>query len=79
MPPIPTPYARDLFGEVPVTTLDIRLWLVCIPRMDPDSPRAAWYVKGYNVAGKIRAAKVAGTFYDLRPPGNIGAERWYFM
>lgn len=79
MPKIPEPYVYDLFGEVPVTTQDIDKWLICVPRMDPLSPRAEWYVKGYNVADKIRTAKMRGTFHDLRPPGNEGIERWFFM
>lgn len=57
----------DLFGEVPVTEADVRLWLLAVPRIDPDSPRAAHYVRGWNVPDKIRAAKLSGWFDTLDP------------
>lgn len=57
----------DLFGEVPVTLDDIELWLRAIPRMDPTTRRAAYYVQAYNVADKIRRAKLEGWFYTLKP------------
>lgn len=53
---------RDLFGEVRVTLHDIDAWMSAVPRIDPGSPRAAWYARAYDVANKIRAAKLAGTF-----------------
>ncbi len=56
------PYAVDLFGEVPVTHEDVSRWLIAVPRLDPESPRAAYYVQAWDVPGKIRAAKLAGTF-----------------
>lgn len=59
------PYPFDLFGEVPVTWLDVEAWLIAVPRIPPDSPRAAHYVRGYDVPGKIAAAKRAGTFDAL--------------
>ena len=52
----------DLFGQVIITHEEIDRWLETVPRIDPDSPRAAWYVKAYDVVGKITAAKVAGEF-----------------
>lgn len=70
----------DLFGQVPVYTHDIALWLVCIPKMDPGSPRAHWYTRGWDVANKIRRAKIEGTFGDLTPPGqSLDPSRWDFM
>ena len=59
------PQERDLFGEVIVTQSDIRLWLLTVPRMDPDGPRAAHYIRGYDVAGKIAQAKLRGHFEQL--------------
>ena len=53
---------RDLFGVVPVTEAEIRAWLRQVPGLDPASPRAAHYVRSWDVAGKIVAAKLAGTF-----------------
>lgn len=69
----------DLFGDVPVTEDDVRLWLLAVPRIDPDSPRAAVYARCWNVAAKIRAAKLAGWFHTLDPrppPTHRGRLRW---
>ncbi len=59
------PHERDLFGEVVVTQQDVRLWLQMVPRIDPDGPRAAHYVRGYDVPSKIRYAKLQGHFERL--------------
>lgn len=59
------PYPFDLFGQVPVTWADVEAWLIAVPRIPPDSPRAAHYVKGYDVPGKIAQAKIAGIFDAL--------------
>lgn len=59
---------RDLFGEVPVTTLDIEAWLRAVPRIDPSSRHAADYVKSWGVVEKIKAAKLAGTFEAITAP-----------
>jgi hypothetical protein len=40
------PRLRDLFGEIPVYTYEIDAWLLAVPRMQPDSPRAATYIRG---------------------------------
>lgn len=58
----------DLFGEVVVTWDDVRLWLMAVPRIDPDSPRAMRYVTGWDVPQKIRAAKLSGWFDTLQAP-----------
>jgi hypothetical protein len=52
----------DLFGEVPVSLDDVLLWMLAVPRLSPDSPRFATYVRDYQVLDKIRAAKLSGTF-----------------
>jgi hypothetical protein len=62
-----SPY--DLWGEVIVTWEDVRRWMVCVPRMDPDTKRARRYITDYDVPSKIRRAKVEGTFDHLSPPG----------
>ena len=69
------PHVLDLFGEVIITRSDVRLWLLTVPRIDPDSHRAPAYIKSYDVVGKIRRAKLAGTFeastsQRLIPPGS---------
>lgn len=69
----------DLFGEIPVTTDDVAFWLRCVPRMDPSSPRARWYIKGWNVVEKIRQAKRDGTWESLQMPRNDDALRWAFL
>lgn len=56
------PLARDLFGEIPVTLDELLAWMLAVPGLAPTSPRFAWYVRGWNVIDKIRAAKEAGTF-----------------
>lgn len=56
------PFPRDLFGQVPVTLCNVRAWLLAVPRIDPDGPRAAHYVAAWNVPAKIEAAKLRGDF-----------------
>ncbi|MDZ7939261.1 MAG: hypothetical protein U5M53_13705 [Rhodoferax sp.] len=62
------PRARDLFGQVPVTHRDIDLWLLHVHQVHPESPRAAYFVRGWNVPEKVRQAKLAGTFEHLTCP-----------
>lgn len=52
----------DLFGVVPVSIDEVRAWLIAVPKIDPDGPRAADYVRTWHVVEKIQAAKIAGTF-----------------
>lgn len=55
----------DLFGEVPVTEDEIFAWVAAVaPRWL--SPERAYhrYVRDWNVAAKVRAAKLAGTFHS---------------
>lgn len=47
----------DLFGEIPVTQDELVLWCKLVPKLPADSPRFDWYVKYWNVAQKIQAAK----------------------
>jgi hypothetical protein len=69
----------DLFGEVRVTQDDVRLWLLAVPRIDPDGPRAAHYVRSYDVAGKIARAKLDGVFDLVTAPRMIipGSPLWW--
>ncbi|MGC1173114.1 hypothetical protein [Polaromonas sp.] len=72
----------DLFGEVVVTQQDVRAWLLAVPRIDPDGPRAGHYVRGYGVVAKIAHAKLYGTFDQLTAPRLIepqSAEWWHRM
>ena len=54
----------DLFGEVPVTWPEIWDWIEAVPRISRHSWRAQYYVKHWNVAEKVRAAKINGTYHD---------------
>lgn len=62
--------ATDLFGEVPVTWPEVYAWLEAVPGIHRDSPRAAHYIKGYDVPGKVAQAKREGWFEAMinRPP-----------
>lgn len=55
------PNPVDLFGDVPVTLPEIEAWRASLARLAGLSDfRAKWYLKNWDVAGKIRAAKLAG-------------------
>lgn len=51
--------ALDLFGEVPVTWPEVNLWVEVITRGKFSSSKRNFmsYVHGYDVIGKIKAAK----------------------
>jgi hypothetical protein len=59
---------RDLFGDVPVTWDEIYLWIEIVARIERDSWRAPYYIEYWNVAEKIKAAKLKGEF----PPKPLG-------
>lgn len=54
--------ALDLFGQVPVSIPEVRLWCLVVAHLPADSPRLAHYVLAWHVIDKIAAAKLAGTF-----------------
>lgn len=58
-----TPSPIDLFGEVPVTDDDIAAWCAHVQFYSPVEWRREWYIKNWNVADKVRRAKLDGTFY----------------
>lgn len=53
--------------------------MLAVPGIPPSSPRFGYYVRGWNVIDKIRAAKAAGTFEEYigeapaPPPYRLGA------
>jgi hypothetical protein len=57
----------DLFGQVIVTISDVELWLEAKTQVTPDNlpNRVKAYIKNYDVASKIAAAKLSGEFYKL--------------
>lgn len=53
----------DLFGDVQVTLDDLRAWVSAISPAWTSSERSlAFYIDRWNVADKVRRAKLAGTF-----------------
>lgn len=64
--PFPIPRARDLFKQVPVLESEVIEW---VKHFAPHIAHAEWriaaYARGYNVADKIRAAKLDGSFFGL--------------
>lgn len=47
-----------LFDDPPITQQEIARWVSDTANLSPESWRFAWYVENWNVAGKIRAAKL---------------------
>lgn len=65
--PAPPHYIRmppfDLFGEIPVTEDDLRAWVAAVaPRWLEPERSYRNYVRSWNVADKVRAAKLRGEF-----------------
>lgn len=53
----------DLFGEVAVTHDELALWVSALaPGFAGNEHRMAYYINRWNVADKVRRAKLAGTF-----------------
>jgi hypothetical protein len=53
----------DLFGDVVVTTDELRQWVAAIAPAWCSSDRSlSFYIRQWNVADKVRHAKLAGTF-----------------
>ena len=56
----------DLFGEIPVTDDEIFQWVAAMSPRNMSSERSYQnYVRNWNVAEKIRAAKQNGTFHEI--------------
>lgn len=63
--------ARDLFGEVAVTEDDLYAWVASVSPVHLHERGYAPYVRRYDVAGKVAAAKLRGAFESItsrRPP-----------
>lgn len=67
----------DLFGQVIITHDEINAWLEAVPRLKPGTARAAWYVRAYDVPGKIAREKIAGTFEQLVKAREPAAWWWH--
>lgn len=59
------PQPLDLFGQVPVTTSDLETWLDVVPAIPRTSWRRRHYLENWNVADKIRRAKLAGEWPEI--------------
>ena len=61
----------DLFDQVRVTWSEVEAWTRATAGIGRDSWRFDWYVRGWNVPDKIRAAKLAGKWplSIMAPPG----------
>lgn len=63
---------RDLFGEVPVLQDDLEAWVAAVSPVHFTERAFDNYVSRYNVADKVRAAKLRGEFESItatrRPP-----------
>ena len=52
-----------LFREdIPVSESEVQAWLDTVPNLSASTFRREAYRKAYNIEGKIRAAKLAGTW-----------------
>ena len=69
---LPTYNCPTCNSECTQTHSDIDLWLITIPGIDPESPRAAYYVKWWNVQAKINYAKANGEW----PPKSANDMRY---
>ncbi len=57
---------RDLFGEIPVTEDDLYDWVASIAPLHLSKRSFANYVRGYDVANKVRWAKEQGRFEGIK-------------
>lgn len=57
--------ALDLLGGVIITFDEVELWLDIVAKLPRDSPRRRYYCESWDVYGKIKAAKLDGTFNRL--------------
>jgi len=56
----------DLFGEkFPVTWPEVDAWCLAVAGLAPDSWRRPYYIKYWNVVGKIQQAKETGTLEKI--------------
>lgn len=62
-PPHP---AIDLFGEVPVTVQDCEQWVAVVAPRWYGSRRMQYYMRDWDVPGKVARAKLAGSFDEIQ-------------
>lgn len=60
------PRTTDLFGEIPVTTDEVEIWIDVVPGWPRTlESRRRYYAQAWNVAEKIRAAKASGFWQEV--------------
>lgn len=60
------PSLLDLFGEIPITTDEIEVWIDVVPGWPRTlASRRRYYAEAWNVADKIRAAKESGFWQEV--------------
>lgn len=57
--------AHDLFGEIPVLLSDLEAWVAAVAPRYLNQRGYANYVRSYDVASKVRAAKASGLFDEI--------------
>lgn len=62
MTPSYRPPILDLFGEIAVTLDDLREWVASTSPINLEERSYENYLRRYNVADKVRAAKRTGEF-----------------
>lgn len=71
---LPIGETQDLFDTVRVTWPEVRLWVGTVaPHVLSSEQRFEYYVKGWDVPGKVRQAKMAGGW----PPVSGSARQWH--
>lgn len=60
---------EDLFGDVIVTLDEVEQWVDAVAQMPRASPRREYYVRNWDVIGKIKQAKRAGKFEAIIEAG----------
>lgn len=56
---------RDLFNDIPVTLEDVQIWIDVVPGWPRTSSRRDYYARHWDVADKIKAAKISGFWLEV--------------
>lgn len=57
--------ALDLFGEVPVLVSDLHAWVFWAAPRWYGTRRMDYYIREWNIADKVRSAKLRGGFNEV--------------
>lgn len=67
--------AVDLFGEVPVSWEEVYTWTETVAGISRHSWRAAWYIRHWDVPGKVAREKRARQLRYWEPSGDLPSRR----